>query len=726
MRKKVEFLKRKAKAFKQEYRERDSVDILNNLCNLERGLQNNDPENRVETLNELACCYRRINRLREAMRYLHQAMDIEKEYGLSSGITRTNLSAVYHSMGNPQKALHHSKIAVEELRELYKKKKNDEEVVMMLAISYYNISLNKFFFEGDPENAKFSIDRSKCYLIMAEKDDSELFQKVTQLEFKIQSSLRENRRMKEGNMENSQHTESQGVFPSTNSNKYSRSQVNEHGRPMTPRAKNRRRPGTAKPSKTQEKKRNRSKGGKSSKRKKSKKRRNRNKSQFNYDRLDPHSGVNDPLSGVMMHNHELGHFRTKNMYRADELSREEDKRNKKRVVIGKCLFRGRNKRLSPYKSRYPHFRIKEEQVNNSYIDSNEVKDRKNNNFSNNKKERKKKAGVRVEQENRKIQFEEEEYVDEDEKLLLDQSWDENGAVESDNQEEDGVYQDTKGFNDLLTNLNDRLKKRNETDEEIENRKKEIEKVRKRREELLNERRQKKYYEKAVKQAVVNIFQENIKENSDDDDDHERERIKKQIENEEIKKQIQREEEQRKRKEEEEERKRKEERRRKEKEQERRKRIEEEEEERKRIEEEEEEERKRIEEEEERKRIEEEEERKRKEEEEERKRKEEEEEEEEERSKTENLITEEEVADLEVLRYKKEIIDDISNDEDHKDEKRLITEEEVANLEVNRINDEVTSDYEDKEKDKKADIDRIYEVAPFIAVIFRYYNRTIVD
>ena len=64
---------------------------------------------KVEILNNLSCCLRRIGRVAESIDLLKQALDIGSKTKENLGLTYVNLSAAYSSMGDLKNALKMSK-----------------------------------------------------------------------------------------------------------------------------------------------------------------------------------------------------------------------------------------------------------------------------------------------------------------------------------------------------------------------------------------------------------------------------------------------------------------------------------------------------------------------------------------------------------------------------------------------------------------------------------------
>ena len=96
-----------------------------------------DPATHINILNNLACCFRRLDRLDDSVTNLKKALAICKAHRLNSGSTLTNLTAVYSQKGLTLKALKTSQLAIRELHPLLLNNKTDENV-RMLAIAYYN------------------------------------------------------------------------------------------------------------------------------------------------------------------------------------------------------------------------------------------------------------------------------------------------------------------------------------------------------------------------------------------------------------------------------------------------------------------------------------------------------------------------------------------------------------------------------------------------------------
>lgn len=98
-----------------------------------------DPEMLIQILNNVACCHRRINSLEYSIEVLKRALSIAKAHNLNSGVTYTNLSAVYSQKKMTQKALKISQQAISELYPLMLSNKTHENI-KLLAIAYYNLA----------------------------------------------------------------------------------------------------------------------------------------------------------------------------------------------------------------------------------------------------------------------------------------------------------------------------------------------------------------------------------------------------------------------------------------------------------------------------------------------------------------------------------------------------------------------------------------------------------
>jgi tetratricopeptide (TPR) repeat protein len=98
-----------------------------------------NPQTLIEILNNVACCHRRINSLDYAMEVLKRALSIAKANDLNSGVTYTNLSAVYSQKKLTQKALKISQQAISELYPLMLQDKSPQNI-KLLAIAYYNLA----------------------------------------------------------------------------------------------------------------------------------------------------------------------------------------------------------------------------------------------------------------------------------------------------------------------------------------------------------------------------------------------------------------------------------------------------------------------------------------------------------------------------------------------------------------------------------------------------------
>ena len=97
-----------------------------------------NPKTLVDILNNIACCYRRINSLDPAIEVLNRALKISKSNNLNSGLTYTNLSAIYSQKKLVHKALKICQQAIGELYPLMLQEKTPENI-KLLAITYYNL-----------------------------------------------------------------------------------------------------------------------------------------------------------------------------------------------------------------------------------------------------------------------------------------------------------------------------------------------------------------------------------------------------------------------------------------------------------------------------------------------------------------------------------------------------------------------------------------------------------
>lgn len=92
---------------------------------------------KIEILNNLSCCLRRIGRVLESIDLLKQALDIGSKTKENLGLTYVNLSAAYSSMGDLKSALKMSKEGILELSHPALAEGNKELMKVQL-IAYYN------------------------------------------------------------------------------------------------------------------------------------------------------------------------------------------------------------------------------------------------------------------------------------------------------------------------------------------------------------------------------------------------------------------------------------------------------------------------------------------------------------------------------------------------------------------------------------------------------------
>ena len=116
-----------------------------------------NPETLVEILNHLACCHRRLSSTDVAIEILNRALTICKSSEVNSGVTFTNLSAVFSQKKLIKKAIQMSQRAITELYPFVITNKTDQNV-KLLAIAYFNLG-TQLDMTGDKDQAIQNFER---------------------------------------------------------------------------------------------------------------------------------------------------------------------------------------------------------------------------------------------------------------------------------------------------------------------------------------------------------------------------------------------------------------------------------------------------------------------------------------------------------------------------------------------------------------------------------------
>lgn len=288
-----------------------------------------DPEIYNEILNHLACCYRRLNRLDDGLGYLKKSLNVCKGHNLNSGLTYTNMTAVYSQKGLSQKALKMSQLAVKELYPLVLNNSSQENT-RLLAIAYYNCG-NQEFKIKDYNSSMISFERG---LKVIKKSFSP---SIKALRDKLKKGLIRSR-AKYNSDKNSKISVRRRR--SCNSSKMKRSQFNSSQRVNT-----------ASDISTLSK----ISTGKFKMKKKRRRPNSSNKSALKKSQVVDIPGLNDPTKFTQGGHkvYELGDFRTKNMYIVDEYSAIEDIKRTDKIQFYSSLAPERG---NPYASKKPRYR----------------------------------------------------------------------------------------------------------------------------------------------------------------------------------------------------------------------------------------------------------------------------------------------------------------------------------------------------------------------------------
>mmetsp|Transcript_13026 Transcript_13026/g.25237 ORF Transcript_13026/g.25237 Transcript_13026/m.25237 type:complete len:448 (+) Transcript_13026:46-1389(+) len=138
-----------------------TLDLLDRACNATAKCHRKSLSNaKVQTLNNLACCYRRMKKPRLALKILRQSLDVLHESRITEGraVTHLNMCAILSQLNNHKDALSHAKAAVlhcqkqllsDEYRDALSQGADQSnkltEQIIVLGIAYHNLGVEEEF-----------------------------------------------------------------------------------------------------------------------------------------------------------------------------------------------------------------------------------------------------------------------------------------------------------------------------------------------------------------------------------------------------------------------------------------------------------------------------------------------------------------------------------------------------------------------------------------------------
>lgn len=389
-----------------------------------------DIEIHNEILNQLACCYRRLNRTEDALQFLKKSLNLCESRNLNSGLTFNNMAAVYNQKGMHKKALKMSQFAV---KELYPNVINNcsDNNVKLLGIAYFNCG-NEEFLLGDLNASMISFERG---LKILKKSHS---QKLNFLRDRLKKGLMKSR-AKFNAKRGSKISTSRSRKSNTRGRRNNKFPSRIHTDISQPRSLQ------------------------SNKQSKIMSKRHRKKSLKKTKKLVDIPGLKNKgtLPSQKHKTMELGEFRTKNMYVVNEYSAIEDIKRTDKIQFFTPL---KTKMYSPYKKVKPRHNndpsglitTKNFRGDNSGIfDGNRSKKIRKNNFITHNSKKGKDSKIRIRGDRGEHYYDEKEYnqlnigpeeayqAEDGEIELLGDSWEEDVNSSSDEERESQLLKRNK-------------------------------------------------------------------------------------------------------------------------------------------------------------------------------------------------------------------------------------------------------------------------------------------
>lgn len=373
-----------------------SLQTFRSISQMMNELDYKNYELKVEVLNGLGCVYRRIKRYKECFNNLNQALKLAKVKGINTGISETNLAALWNEKGEYNKGLIVSMSSIAELSDLYLDDPSARNA-KLLSIAYYNNGLINSNLKNS-QKAKEAFERALKYLNDKRFDES--LPLIGNIKFQLMKLSKNNPKRKRKDrslsrdrklMHNLRGNSYQSKIGSKN--RQERFSISQSFNLKDPKKLN---------------------SNLSTISVKGKKKENP------YEFLDSSKGVKirerKKKDDIVLHNHNLSDFRTKLLYCADEKSRKEDKVTKHHVTIGTNLS---DKKYDPYRDPFPIYNLNLEKDNKESPETNPK-----NHFN---KNRNNKSSIGLNRSHNRKEPKLDAEIDEQD--FLSNSWDEEAEVQ---------------------------------------------------------------------------------------------------------------------------------------------------------------------------------------------------------------------------------------------------------------------------------------------------------